>query len=192
MSALQTWIQPAPVISSTSTALDWSTTAMDDWFLQYPASKRLIPLTEAYSQSLRLDLAAQPAPLFQHAMLTDCLLFQEWLDSVRKYYFNGHLQPLEIILGDHALVLFNMISLIKYPSLDIPLPSFTLQWGCILMDQRIKMQNDISKLITQFESFAMPSSRYLQMTHFDKFTTSTLSLAIKWDAFLQRFGALPS
>ena len=30
MSAIQIWIQPAPVLSATSTALDWSTTAMQD------------------------------------------------------------------------------------------------------------------------------------------------------------------
>ena len=89
MSALQTWIQPAPVISSTSTALDWSTTAMDAWFLNYPASKRLIPLTEAYSQSLRLDLAAQPAPLFQHAMHANRLF---------SYYFKNGSIPLENII----------------------------------------------------------------------------------------------
>ena len=118
-------------------------------------------------------------------MLTDPILFQEWLDALRKYYFRGHLQPLEVILGDHVLVLFNMISLIKYPSLNIPLPPFNLQWGCILMDQKIKMNNDISKLITKFESFKMPSSRYINMHHFDTFTTSILSLAIKWDAFLK-------
>ena len=31
-------IQHAPVLSSTSTALDWSTTNMQEWFIQYPAS----------------------------------------------------------------------------------------------------------------------------------------------------------
>ena len=62
MSALQTWIQPDMVVSATSTALDWSTTAMQDWFLQYPASQRPVALTEIYYQSLRLDLAAQHHP----------------------------------------------------------------------------------------------------------------------------------
>ena len=127
MSALQSWIQPATVVSATSTALDWSTAAMQSWFLQYPASKRPDHLTESYSQSLRLDLAAQPNPPFLLAMLNDPMQFQEWLDSLRKYYINGHLQPLDVILGDNALALFNMIFTIKYPSLCIPLPPFSLQ-----------------------------------------------------------------
>ena len=126
MSSLQGWIAPAPVVSPTSTTTDWSTNAMQAWFTQYPASQRSNPLTEAYTQSIRLDLAAQPHPPFQLAMLTDPILFQEWLDSIRKYYLNGHLQALEIILGDHALVLFNMTSTIKYPSLSIPLLPFSL------------------------------------------------------------------
>ena len=81
MTAVQGWITPAPVVSPTSTALNWSTTAMHDWFIQNPASQRPIPSTEAYSQSLRLDLAAQPYPPFLLAMLTDPILFQEWLDQ---------------------------------------------------------------------------------------------------------------
>ena len=88
MSALQTWIQPAPVLSATSTALDWATTAQTEWFLLYPASARAVPCTDIYFQSIRLDMSSQPNPLFQAAMLTDCILFQEWLDSIRKYYFN--------------------------------------------------------------------------------------------------------
>ena len=53
------------------------------------------------------------------------------------------------------------------------------------MDQKIKMTNDLSKLIAKFESFSMPPSRYVNMHHFDIFTTSTLLLAIKWDVFLK-------
>ena len=106
MSALQGWIAPAPVVSSTSTALDWSTTAMQDWFTNYPASQRQHHMTENYSQSLRVDLASQPYPPFLSAMLTDPILFQEWLDALRKYYFRGYLQPLEVILGDNVLILF--------------------------------------------------------------------------------------
>ena len=185
MSALQSWITPAPVVSSTSTALDWATTAMQDWFTTYPASQRSTHITENYSQSIRTDLASQTPPPFLSTMLTEPMLFQEWLDAIRKYYFRGHLQPLEVILGDHVLVLFSLISVIKYPSLDIPLPSFDLQWGCILMDQNIKMTNDIPKLITKFESLTMPTSRYINMKHFDLFTTSSLQLAIKWDIFLK-------
>ena len=83
--ALQGWIQPIPVVSATSTALDWSTTAMQDCFILYSASQRPAPLTEMYSQSLRLDLASQPHPPFHIAMLTDTILFQEWLDAIRKY-----------------------------------------------------------------------------------------------------------
>ena len=185
MSALQGWIAPAPVVSSTSTALDWATTAMQDWFTTYPASQRTNQITETYSQSIRVDLASTPSPPFLSTMLTDPLLFQEWLDAIRKYYFRGHLQPIEVILGDNVLILFNMISLVKYPSLDIPVPAFDLQWGCILMDQKIKMTNDLSKLIMKFESLAMPASRYVNMKHFDAFTTSSLQLAIKWDNFLK-------
>ena len=116
MYAIQSWIQPA-IVSATSTVLDWSTTAMHDWLHQYPASAYPVPSTDAYLQSLTLDISAQPHPLFQHAMLTDKMLFQEWLDSIRKYYTNGHLQPLDVILGDNAFALFNMISIstIKYP-----------------------------------------------------------------------------
>ena len=75
MSAFQTWIEPAPVLSATSTALDWSTTAMQDWFLYYPVSQRPVPSIDIYYHSLRLDLAAQPHPIFQHAVLNDTMVF---------------------------------------------------------------------------------------------------------------------
>ena len=52
LSALQGWIQPATVVSATSTALDWSTTAMQDCFIQYPASARAVPCTDIYFQSI--------------------------------------------------------------------------------------------------------------------------------------------
>ena len=184
LAAIKTWINPT-VVPVTSTALDWAQTDSDAWYLQFPASARPSPSTDAYAMSLRLDLSAQPPPVFTASMLLDPIQFQEWLDSIRKYYGNGHLQPLDVILGDNALALFGMISTLKYPSLSIPIPDARLQWGCILMDQKAKMTHDLSKLITKFEALAMPASRFINMKHFDAMTTSALLLSIKWDIFLK-------
>jgi len=183
LTSISAWIHPVPVLA-TSTALDWARSDSDSWFLKFPASLRPHAQTDAYAMSLRLDLSAQAPPVFAVPMLTDPLLFQEWLDSLRRYYGDGHIQPLDVILGEHAKALFSMISTLKYPSLAVPIPGLRLQWGCIIMDQRIKMTNDLSKIVTKLETLAMPASRFINMKHFDNFTTSALLLAIKWDIFL--------
>ena len=108
LSAIRSWLDPvlSPV---TATALDWARADSAAWYLKYPASQRPSVPTDAYALSLRLDLSAQPPPLFAVAMLTDPLLFQEWLASVRRYYGDGHIQPLDVILGDHARALRTMV-----------------------------------------------------------------------------------
>ena len=183
LSAISSWIDPV-LSPATATALDWARADSESWYLKFPSSARPSEPTDAYALSLRLDMSAQPPPLFAVSMLTDPLLFQEWLASVRRYYGDGHLQPLDVILGDHARALFSMISILKYPSLAIPIPDPRLQWGCILMDQKIKMTNDLSKIIAKLEALSMPASRFINMKHFDTFSTSALLLAIKWDTFL--------
>ena len=90
--------------------------------------EELVEVEEAAEGSVS---AASSPMLLAVAMLTDPLLFQEWRASVRRYYGDGHLQPLDVILGDHARALFSMISTLKYPSLATPVPDLRLQWGCL-------------------------------------------------------------
>ena len=77
-----------------------------------------------------------------------------------------------------------MISTLKYPSLAVPIPGPRLQRGGVIMDQRIKVTNDLPKIVMKLETLAVPANRFINMKHFDNFTTSALLLAIKWDTFL--------
>jgi len=52
LAAIKTWINPT-VVPVTSTALDWAQTDSDAWYLQFPASARPSPSTDAYVSRVR-------------------------------------------------------------------------------------------------------------------------------------------